>query len=622
MADSDTQTSLSPGAWSLEPEPHADALHSFYRTLSSSSPPPSFLLRKAKSTASTTDLTAHPAAPAMSEDGSWWRRLGAAFQIPSRSELTLSAPAHVQPTPNVGGNLARAQNTGVGFAALSVRSTASHRHRRSALENVRTTSNSHLTVPSSDLGPPLSLLPARSPSTPPDYHRTETLYRHQHPRSCPSSPPRITHQPQPRSSSQPISTARSPSPQLSASTDLRPGGSPQPPWLTTQSEQILTPKPRLPPQRLLPPEPRQLQSPSPKSSPARQRHYSTIAKEDTRTTSQSDRDETKTPTSLPPAESLAAARDLRSGKRMSSPGPSGTSGYGRLSPGSPFSTTARPKRSTSLSRPVSVVLSSPVSLSRASQHASPPLSYPSSGVSKEAYYHQRTNGGHILMHPSHRRRASSAGSLAEAANLLATRNQYTATLTSLVSMGYSKRRAEEALWKHPTKAAAYLEHQDHAAQDLLVDDCDWCIPWLGLAHLIEVGSAPKKPVPKPKPQERTRPDSASRQVEKQRLFSSTRESGSAAGLPAKQDTPSPSKTDDSEDTEVSVSTPTKKRTSVLSHAGVYSQDTTADSIVPVIGHANGESCQICLSAVGGVCQWSDWGWEHGKWEHEFYNEDD
>lgn len=226
------------------------------------------------------------------------------------------------------------------------------------------------------------------------------------------------------------------------------------------------------------------------------------------------------------------------------------------------------------------------------------------------------------MHPSHRRRASSAGSLAEAANLLATRNQYSATLTSLVSMGYSKQRAEEALWKHPTKAAAYLEHQDHAGQDILINDCEWCIPWLGLAHMIEVGSPPKpKPKHQPKPETAT---AAPKKIEKPILVENPREGGSTPAPPAtaKQDTPSPSKTADSEDTKVGTVTPTKKkqRKSVLSQTSAYSQETTADSIVPVIGHANGENCQICKTAVGGVCQWSDWGWEHGKWELEFFND--
>lgn len=182
-------------------------------------------------------------------------------------------------------------------------------------------------------------------------------------------------------------------------------------------------------------------------------------------------------------------------------------------------------------------------------------------------------------------------------------------------MGYSKQRAEEALWKHPTKAAAYLEHQDHASQDILVDDCEWCIPWLGLAHMIEVGSPPK---PKPKPQ--PKPDSTPRTIEKPILVENPR-SGSTAIVPAKQDTPSPSKTDDSEGTKVDHLTPTKKRLSMLSQRSAYSQETTTDSIVPVIGHANGENCQICKTAVGGVCQWSDWGWEHGRWEHEFLNGD-
>lgn len=267
----------------------------------------------------------------------------------------------------------------------------------------------------------------------------------------------------------------------------------------------------------------------------------------------------------------------------------------------------RSKRSASLPRPVSVILSSP-------------------RASRDDYYHQRTHGGHIIMHPSHRRRASSTGSLAEAANLVATSRQYSATLASLLSMGYSKQRAEEALWKHPNKAAAYLEHQDHAGQDILVSDCEWCIPWLGLAHMIEVGSPPK---PKPKPQFKSEP-AAPRKIEKPILVENPRDSGGGTtSLPrAKQDTPSPSKTDDSAKTRVDHSTPTKKNRKSMqsqtstSQASVYSQETTTDSIVPVIGHANGENCQICKTAVGGVCQWSDWGWEHGKWEYEFFNEDD
>lgn len=189
-------------------------------------------------------------------------------------------------------------------------------------------------------------------------------------------------------------------------------------------------------------------------------------------------------------------------------------------------------------------------------------------------------------------------------------------------MGYSKQRAEEALWKHPTKAAAYLEHQDHAGQDILIGDCEWCIPWLGLAHMIEVGTPPKpKLKPQPKPETVT---AAPTKIEKPILVENPRDGGSTpAPAAAKQDTPSPSKTEDSEATKVGITTPTKKskRKSMLSQTSAYSQETAADSIVPVIGHANGENCQICKTAVGGVCQWSDWGWEHGKWELEFFNEE-
>lgn len=534
----------------------------------------------------------------MPEDGSWWRRLGAAFN--PRSELTVDAQAK----SNIR-NAGRAHDTGIGFAAVSVRS--SHRQRRSALENVRaTSSNSNLATPL-ELGPPISILP-RSPSTPPTFQRKEQPQ--QKARSCPSSPPRSNLSPR------------------------------------TGPPEDTTPHPHGPPERqqnteVRSREPEQHQRPSnpqptpPSSFQAEPQRQTCASSQTTPSKSCEATSQKEAMPSQPPAETSTPTQAnvertptqvAQTGALLSSSGTPATLGHAKANLGSPVSLTGSRRSSSLPRRALSAMLSSPGSTRHQSPRSPPPAYHSPTRASHDGHCHQRTLGDHIVIHPSHRRRASSTGSLAEAATLLATRNQYSATLSSLIAMGYPKQRAEEALWKHPTRAAAYLEHQDHAGQDVLISDCEWCIPWLGLAQMIEVGSPPK-----PKPKLQQRPETAPKTIEKPILVENPRERGTASDLPTKlpvngkEQPTTPPPLGDSESPRVNESTSTRRKSTAsqtsISLASVYSQDTTTDSIVPVVGHATGENCQVCKTAVGGVCQWSDWGWEHGRWEREFFNDD-